>query len=117
MFGSSQKKVGHCPHLGCWFGANRRFRTAASVQGVHFQRCGPDSVAQPLKSGGGKSLITMQTSKICCLDTDGLPQTTRDTTELIKSRARPFSKSRQPAGEPLPTELLSSRHSSRHQSG
>ena len=71
------------------FGANRRFRTAASVQGVHFQRCAPDSVAQPLKSGGGKSLITTQTSKICCLDTDGLAQTTRDTTELIKSRARP----------------------------
>ena len=91
MFGSTQKKAGHCPHLGCWFRANRRFWTAASVQGVHFRRSGPDSVAQPLKSGGGKSLITMQTSKTCCLDKDGLPQTTRDTTELIKSRAHPFS--------------------------
>ena len=39
-----------------WFEANRRFRTAASVQGVHIQRCGPDSVGQHLKSGGGTSL-------------------------------------------------------------
>ena len=54
-----------------WFETNRRLCTAASVQGVHVQR---DSIVQPSKSGGGKSLwrLLIWIASLCADLTDAV---------------------------------------------
>ena len=68
-------------------------------------------------SMASNSQTSVRTSRICCLDTKGLLEPNRATTDLTRSRACRLPQSRQLGRDPLFTELLSSQRTSRLGSG